>query len=394
MQKSIYDETIQNMFSNKDYTDEYVFYACLLSKCNVYFSDTLESPAGVSFTDNYNLYINLKLFSEYSLENRMAILKHEMLHILNGHLLHRNENKQHKNWNLATDCAINQLIDKNHLPQNCITTEYIEELIKKPVKKLEPSEYYYNLLENSNIDTSKIDKNIDEHPTWELNDSQISEDAQKQITTEIIEETMQESMSIIGNYPNKCSTWLEINKRKTKINWKALLKSYLRSSNYKRTIFRRNRRNPDRKDLKGKINLKEASILYIIDASGSVQNSAFKKLNSEILSLCSELNIEITAIQVDTEASEPEKLSKNTKMIQRKRNAGTFLSAGLIKAKEHKLKYSTVIISTDGYLAPSDIDEFIKTKKKLIFLISSNGSDEVFKKYKNSNFISIKLPKN
>ena len=300
--------------------------------------------------------------------------------------------EKHKNWNLATDCAINQLIDKNHLPSNCITTEYIEELTKKKVKKLEPSEYYYNLLENSNIDTSKIDKNIDEHPTWELNDSQISEDAQKQITTEMIEETMQESMSIIGNYPNKCSTWLEINKRKTKINWKALLKSYLRSSNYKRTIFKRNRRNSDRKDLKGKINLKETSILYIIDASGSVQNSAFKKLNSEILSLCSELNIEITAIQVDTEASEPEKLTKNTKMIQRKRNAGTFLSSGLIKAKEHKLKFDSIIISTDGYLAPSDIDEFVKTKKKLIFLISSNGSDGVFKKYKNK-LKYIKLPK-
>ena len=33
-----------------------------------------------------------------------------------------------------------------------------------------------------------------------------------------------------------------------------------------------------------------------------------------------------------------------------------------------------------------------KTKKKLIFLISSNGSDEVFKKYKNK-LKYIKLPK-
>ena len=136
---NVYDETVQNMFSNKEYNEDYIFYACMLSKCNIFFTEGFDAPAGVSFSGNYNLYINLKLFSNYNLTERIAILKHEMLHILNGHLLYRNENKKNKKWNLATDCAINQLINPGHLPKDCITVEYISSLVKKNVKKLEIS---------------------------------------------------------------------------------------------------------------------------------------------------------------------------------------------------------------------------------------------------------------
>lgn len=392
------------MFSNKKYNEDYIFYACMLSKCNVFFTEDFDAPAGVSFSGNYNLYINLKLFSNYDLIERIAILKHEMLHILNGHLLYRNENKKNEKWNLATDCAINQLINPEHLPKDCITVEYISSLVKKNVKKLEASEYYYDLLMqipddefekikgSEGSEGSEGSKNHDNHKSWSINDSDIPEEIQNQITSEIISDAMEDSSKMIGSYPNRCSVWLQIHSTKTKVNWKKLLKSYIRTNRHKKTIFKRNRRNPDRLDLKGKIKEKENKLLYIIDASGSVSNKDFKLLNKEIISLCSELKAEINAIQVDTEASEPEKLTKNTKLIERKRNAGTMLSEGIQKAEECKLQYDTIIISTDGYLSPSDVEEFVKTKKKLVFLISSKGSDNVFKKYKNK-LKYIKLPK-
>ncbi len=389
---NVYDETVQNMFSNKEYNEDYIFYACMLSKCDVFFTEGFNAPAGVSFSGNYNLYINLKLFSNYNLTERIAILKHEMLHILNGHLLYRNENKKNRKWNLATDCAINQLINPEHLPKDCITVKYISSLVKKNVKKLEASEYYYDLLMQIPDNRFENIENHDNHKSWDVNDSDIPEEIQNQITSEIISDAMEDSSKMIGSYPNRCSVWLQIHSTKTKVNWKKLLKSYIRTNGYKKTIFKRNRRNPNRMDLKGKIKEKENKLLYIIDASGSVSNKDFKLLNKEIISLCSELKAEINAIQVDTEASEPEKLTKNTKLIERKRNAGTMLSEGIQKAEECKLQYDTIIISTDGYLSASDVEEFIKTKKKLVFLISSKGSDGVFKKYKNK-LKYIKLPK-
>ena len=378
--QEIYNQTIQNMFSNSSYSHDYLFYACMVSQCTLVFDEKLDAPAGVSYNNcSYKLYINPLKFNEYTLLERLAILKHEMLHILNGHLLYRKEQMpNHRNANIAMDCAINQLIDYQHLPKNCVTPKYIETIISKKVKKLEPSEYYYYLLQENQEKSDEID--FDAHCSWEFSDSEESIETQKNITTEMIEESKEITLKTIGEYPNEYSKWLTLNKNDSKINWKKLLKSYIKTNTRIKTIFKPNRMQPNRMDLKGSKKDKTVNILYIIDASGSVKNSEFKKLNSEIISLCSQFNLKINAIQVDSEASEPEILSKNTQLIERKRNAGTFLSVGLDKAEEHKLKYDTVIVSTDGYISQLDLDNFKKINKNIIFLICSGGSDTIFKR--------------
>lgn len=379
------------MFSNSLYSHDYLFYACMVSQCTIIFDENFPAIAGVSYNNcAYKLYINPTRFNTLELVQRLAVLKHEMLHILNGHLLYRREeSRNHNNWNIATDCAINQLIDLNHLPQNCITLDYVQGLVKTKVKKLEPSEYYYELL-NTDIQSTKLSENIDTHKSWELSDSSESVETQKNITTEMIEESKEITQKTIGEFPNEYSKWIKINKNEYKINWKKLLKSYIKTNTKIKTIFKPNRRLPNRMDLKGSKKDKIPNLLYIIDASGSVKNSEFKELNSALITLCSQYNIKINAIQVDSEASEPEILSKNTELIERKRNAGTLLSAGLLKAEEHKLKYDTVIVSTDGYLSNLDIDEFIKINKKVIFLVPKSGSITAFKNLGNK-IKSIKL---
>lgn len=388
--QEIYNQTIQNMFSNSSYSHDYLFYACMVSQCTLVFDEKLDAPAGVSYNNcSYKLYINPLKFNEYTLLERLAILKHEMLHILNSHLLYRKDQMpNHKNANIAMDCAINQLIDSQHLPKNCVTPKYIETIIGKKVKKLEPSEYYYYLLQENQEKSDEID--FDAHCSWEYSDSEESIETQKNITTEMIEESKEITLKTIGEYPNEYSKWLTLNKNDSKVNWKKLLKSYIKTNTRIKTIFKPNRMQPDRMDLKGSKKDKTVNILYIIDASGSVKNSEFKKLNSEIISLCSQFNLKINAIQVDSEASEPEVLSKNTQLIERKRNAGTFLSVGLDKAEEHKLKYDTVIVSTDGYISANDLDNFKKINKNIIFLICSDGSDTIFKSA-GSKIKSIKI---
>lgn len=385
-----YNTTIQNMFSNSDYSD-YLFYACMLSKCTLVLNEDLNAPAGVSYSNcSYKLHINPTKFSTYTLIERLAILKHEMLHILNGHLTLRSERMpNHKTANIAMDCSINQLIDKNHLPKDCITPEYIEKEINQKIKRDEPSEYYYDLLNKKNT-IDMLSLRNDNHESWEYSDNEESIESQRKTTSEMIEEAKDDTFRITGTYPNEYSKWLKLNKNKTEHNWKKLLKSSIKSTNRLKTIFRTNRNYPDRPDLKGKKKSKRTEILYIIDASGSVKNSEFKLLNSEIVALCSEMNLKINAIQVDSEASEPEVLTKNTELIERKRNAGTFLSKGLEKAEEHKLKYTTVIVSTDGFLDSSDIDNFKKINKKVIFLISSGGTKTYIKETKNIKVIQMK----
>lgn len=387
------------MFSNSEFQDSYLFYACLLGKCTLRFDESMRAPAGVSYSNcSYKLHINPKKFSEYSLINRLAILKHEMLHIVNGHLLYRNEQmNNHKIANIAMDCSINQLIDINHLPENCILPETLEKELGFRIKRHEPSEYYYDLLINNaeKLENSDLfSPDSDTHESWELNDSEDTPETQKNITSEMLEDAKDLSLRCVGNLPNEYSKWLAINKNKTQYNWKKLLKGSLKYKGKIKTIFKPNRNYPARMDLKGYKKNKTQEVLYIIDASGSVKNSEFTELNSEIISLCSELNMKVTAIQVDSEASEPEILSKNTKLIERKRNAGTFLSRGLEKAQEHKLKYSSVIVSTDGFLSSDDIQNFKEINKNIIFLICSSGTTLHIPKYKNFKTIQIQKNKN
>jgi len=386
-----FNSTIQNMFSNSKYENDYLFYACLVSQCTVIFDTTMSAPAGVSYNSlSYKLYINPDKFCVYSLEERLAILKHEMLHIINGHLSYRKEDREHENFNIATDCAINQLIDQNHLPKNCITPEYLETKLKSKIKRLEPAEYYYNLLnskqiinDNSNIsetDDSDNTDNIDAHETWIYTEDE--SDTQKIVTSSMLEEAKETTLRVTGDIPAMYSKWLLIHKTQAKVNWKKYLKSFVKNNLFRRSIFKPNRRYPERMDLKGKVRGKTSKILYIIDSSGSVKNSEFKKLNSEIISLCSEYNIEVISIQVDYEASEPEILTKRTTLIERKRNGGTLLYRGLEKAAECNIKYDTIIVSTDGYLSDLDVREFENTRKTVIFLICKNGSESVFKSRK------------
>jgi predicted metal-dependent peptidase len=378
------------MFSNSAYENDYLFYACLLSNCTVVFNESMEAPAGVSYNNcTYKLHINTIKFNGYTLEERLAILKHEMLHILNGHLLYRHEDtRNHKNVNIAMDCAINQLINSGHLPKDCILPRVLEKELNKKIKRLEPFEYYYDLLNNSIDKSENIES--DSHESWELSDSEDTIETQKNITTELIEDAKNLTLRTIGTYPNEYSNWLKINKNETKINWKKYFKSLIKTNTHKKSIYKPNRRMPDRLDLKGSVKNRTSELLYIIDASGSVKNNEFKELNSVIINLCAQYNLKINTIQVDSEASEPEVLTKRTELIERKRNAGTFLSTGLIKAEERKLKFDTVIVSTDGYISSNDLNEFKKINKKIIFLICKNGSDTVFKDA-GKNIFTIKM---
>lgn len=66
---------------------------------------------GVNITSDLkpNLYINPDFYDSLTKEQKLAVLEHEILHILNKHLVRREARNPYV-WNLATDLAINQYI--------------------------------------------------------------------------------------------------------------------------------------------------------------------------------------------------------------------------------------------------------------------------------------------
>lgn len=393
------DDTLAAMFSNIEYRTDYLFYAHMVGQCSIKIIPDLPAPAGVSFQlDHYNLYINPSKFDGYNLVGRLAILKHEMLHILYGHL-DRKEDRIHLPWNFSTDCALNQHIDDEHLPSTAVTPQTLGKKLNIVIPVNKSSEFYYDLIKQeveNNKNNSKSDKSdgsddtdkngesrspsleemangMDSHDTW--GESTGDPDLQNDMTKKMIERAQEDTIKNKGNVPSQCSDWLEMVSRKSELDWKKVLRGITGNKRVgkRSTIMRTDRRFPHREDLRGKTRDRIFNLLVIADVSGSMSDDAVLKTLSEVRHVCDLTRTDVDLIQIDTEAYQPEKLGKKTKLVERKGCGGTYLSPALEMARKHKIEFNAVVILTDGGLFSNEIQEFEKIGKKVIWLIESKG---------------------
>lgn len=368
MNRGSFDSTIAAMFSNPRYSNNYLFYAHLIGQCSIRIRDDIPAPAGVAFSDDhFLLYINPNLFDEYTLNQRLAILKHEMLHILYDHIGRKNE-RHHQTWNIATDCAINQQISLDDLPENCITPKTISENLGVDVPKNKSSEEYYDILIQ---DENELES--DDHTTWE--ESTGDSDLRKTITKKMMETSQKQTLKSCGKLPKEYSEWLDINTIKSEVNWKRVLRNIIGNKKVGKrpSIKRFDRRFYDRDDLKGKVKDRTFELLVVADVSGSMSNEALVKTLSEVQNICTLTKTNVNLIQVDTKAHPPEKISNKTSVFQRRGTGGTELFNAISVAKDYNIDFDAVVIITDGYLFSYDIRNFSSLNKHIFWLIESEG---------------------
>jgi len=401
------DDTLAAMFSNSAYREDYLFYAHMIGMCSIKIRTQLPAAAGVSFNiDHFNLYINptskwvdinksvdlesigddiktvngkkmiriVKGFDDYTITQRLAILKHEMLHILYKHITTRRENYIHEPWNYATDCALNQHINTKHLPDGCIIPDTLSKLIKADVPENQSSEFYYELIKDKCSVVYEKGKESGDHTIWE--ESIGDEELQQDMTKKMIENAQNETIKSKGNVPNECNVWLELHTRISEVNWKKVLRGIVGNKRIgtRSTIMRQDRRFPNRQDLRGKIKDRKFNLLVIVDVSGSMSDKAIVTTLGEVSHICNFTKTDVDLIQIDTEAYLPEKLSKTTKTVSRKGSGGTEIHSALDMAYKHNIDYQAVVVLTDGCLFDDDITYFQRLKKKVIWLIESEGN--------------------
>jgi len=386
--RGLFDETIAAMFSNRTYCADYLFYAHIVGQCSVIIDDSLPAPAGVSFMhDHFNLYINPAEFDEFSIVERLAIIKHEMLHIMLGHIK-RIDDRNFKKWNYSTDCALNQLINSDHLPKCAVLPGNFSKQFKLSPKAQnnESSEYYYELIKDykdeeqdgqgsdgQGSDGQGSEQTMDSHGTWK--NSAGDETLQKDITAKMIKDARDSAAKNMGNIPSQCDEWLGLHNTKAQVNWRKTLRSIVGNKKIgtRSTIHRRDRRFPNREDVRGKSKNRTFNVLAVVDVSGSMSNDSLTKTMAEVKHICDVTKSSIDMIQVDTQAYEPEKFSTTTKFINRKACGGTELSPAIQKAKECNIDYQCIVVITDGYISDSDIQAFKNARKRVIWLIESDG---------------------
>lgn len=112
----IIEKVVVNLLNNQG-----VFYASLLTQ--MHRTSTNKIPtAGVTVRNGrIELYYNPDfLESLKTIKEQRAVLEHECMHLVMDHIPRMND-RDHKLWNIATDLAINQLIDG--LPKEAVTLD-------------------------------------------------------------------------------------------------------------------------------------------------------------------------------------------------------------------------------------------------------------------------------
>lgn len=292
------------------------FYGYFLFQMSREIRFDISSPTAINFKGTkYTIYFNPIIFLTLTIKQMESTIKHEILHIVSMHLIRAKEFRDSYStlaMNIAMDIVVNAHLD--HLPPYATTLEWVNLNYSLKLLPFEPFEYYLEkvqtaldlleVVEEETTDDDNIEERIktaydpeNTHDMWED-----SGDLDGQTLTEFTEKFIHASQK--GMIPNYLENMLaSLKNNKSELPWNLYLKRLMGAveSNQKKTVTRRNRRQPDRLDLRGQLRSHKAKIIVALDISGSISDEEFNQAMKEVLCIVKNYNHEITIIECDSE---------------------------------------------------------------------------------------------
>ncbi|WP_312562748.1 VWA-like domain-containing protein [Anaerospora sp.] len=296
--------------------DKNNFYGYFLLQMSRELRFDISSPTAVNFKEaKYVIYFNPIIFLTLTLKQMESSIKHEILHIVSMHLSRAKELQRSYSTmaiNIAMDIVVNTYLD--HLPPYATTLEWVNLNYALKLLPFEPFGYYVEqiqtaldlleVVEDETENDSKADEKLvpaydpeKTHDIWE-DSSEIEEETLREFTGKFIEASQK------GTIPNYLASILtSLRNSKSELPWNLYLKRLMGTveSGQKKTITRRNRRQPDRMDLRGQLRSHKAKIAIALDISGSISDEEFNQAIKEVLSIVKNYNHELTLIECDNE---------------------------------------------------------------------------------------------
>lgn len=329
----------------------------------------LDLPTAVGNTASisyFTIYFNPYIFLECTLEEMKALIKHEVYHIMYNHLK-RAEGIKGKYSKLAInramDISINQYI--KHLPtwsdnllnvsrtynidlKRDLTMEEYAGIIQEGIDKLKSSEGK-KILEEKELDKDSFIKKLHDplhtHDVWAESEDSFNFEQIRELTKKAA------SNAIRGKVPDEFKNIIKELNEKPEISWKEYLKRFIGNLplGYKKTTTRKDRRQPNRLDLRGKLSKKTTNIIVAIDISGSITKGEISKVMIEVFEIVKNQCAEITVIECDNKIRRIYK-AKNKKDIKIKLDTkgGTAFSPVFEYIYRHKMRNYFLIYFTDG----------------------------------------------
>ena len=351
------DKVILSLMEDKDN-----FYGYFLFQMGREIRFDITSASGVNFKGaKYVIYFNPILFFQLNMKQMETTIKHEIHHVLSLHLSRAKELKNKYSTltvNLAMDIVVNQYLD--NLPPYSTTLKGVNLKYNLNMEAYNTLEYYAEKIQ------SELDL-MEENDEGEEDDSQMTNSMVESYNPEKMHDMWQESdefdektlrefaekvinASQKGTIPSQVESLIaNLKNSQGEIPWNIMLKKLMGTveSNKKKTITRRNRRQPNRLDLRGEIRNHKSEIAVAIDISGSISNEEFKQAIKEVLSIVKNYNHEITIIECDKEVKRVYK-AKSVRDIKKRLTSGGATKFTPVFEYANNTKCNLLIYFTDG----------------------------------------------
>ena len=355
------------------------FYAHFLSGVIREVTDKVPTAAVGFKSGKIALYVNENFFLKElrSMTERVAVIKHETLHIIFKHLF-RMKTKTYDNqlFNIAADIVVNQLIAPWKLPDSAVTLETFPELKLPKDKSVEW--YYENLKKNASKD-SEYKKRLMEiseqgthsdHKMWGENENFSMEVVETEVDRMIIQAKDRTPKKDHGTIPLGIKSLIQsiIEKRNPQIDWKRALKLFSSTSRRTRvnhTMKRFSKRFGTRTGIKIK---RFQKLAVAIDTSGSINIDDFNTFFSEIHSMW-KFGAEVDVLECDADVQKKYSYRGRTPEFVHG-GGGTSFDPVFEHIRSNRFeRYDGCIYLTDGY-AP---EPKIKPPCKVFWCITKDG---------------------
>ena len=368
------------------------FYAHFLSGIVRKVTDEV-STAAVGFNNsNVTLYVNEHFFLKEltTFSSRVAVIKHETLHLVFKHLVMLDFKKYDaKLFNIAADLVVNQFIGKWKLPSSAVTLASFPEL---GLSENESLDWYYKKILSlkrkmdrkknskdsfSNTSTQTLENIIEngnhsDHSKWGFSESDINlQHAESELDRIILQTKERISTDQYYSLPFSIRDLISIiiEKRNPKVNWKRALKIFSSSSRRTRvkfTVKRVSKRYGTRPGLKIQ---RSQKIAVAIDTSGSISHDELNMFFNEIHSMWQN-GAEIEVIECDAAVQKTYNYRGKFPEFVHGRGGTNFDPVFAYLNKNTNVLYDGCIYLTDGYAPAPEI----KPRCKVFWVITPDGS--------------------
>lgn len=332
------------------------------------FIDRIASPAvrtiklRVNSRGRFQLIYNPDVLRSKPLIFTKSLLKHECLHIVNGHILIPiNKSREKTIWDLSMDAAVNQYIpelDALSMPMDSLLIEGCstdnERFFVGPPQSLpgQTAEFYHDwaldyMRKNNSIDLELLERDLvgeDSHEdfgNFEL-PKEFVEDLLKQVISETLEkansgipEGLEEKMRLVLDNPV--------------LDWKNMIRRFFGSSMYigrYRTPMKPNRRYQDQPGWRTDY---AAKLVVIVDTSGSIIEEEFNDFFGEVDSVVRVTDSRIWLVQVDETVQSVMKYGKGMWRDLKLMGRGETDLQPAVDYCQESLRPEGLLVFTDGF---------------------------------------------